>query len=126
MYIRFVVNRIDGNSHQPQGVFTAAYDLLESGDMSPDEHVYLSELLTWFADNLRIPNRANITDRATFWYFASARLFIGRMWELANPLKTHDIFVSTQTCETLGCCIYGDAHQVAAYPSPYDAPIRTA
>ncbi len=125
MYIRFVINRMDGNSRQPQGVFTAAYDLLKSGDMSPDAHEHLSEILTWFADNLTAPNRSNITDRATFWFRGSARLFIGRMWELSNLLRTHDIFVSTQTCERLGCCIYGDAYQVASYPSARSAPVRT-
>ncbi|MBC8135881.1 MAG: hypothetical protein H8F28_08360 [Fibrella sp.] len=84
MYIRFVVNRIDSSSHQPQGVFTAAYQLLRSGDMSPGEYTHLSELLAWFADNLRTPDQSNIMDRATLWFRASARLFIGRMWELSN------------------------------------------
>jgi hypothetical protein len=37
MYLRFVTTRIDEDSHKPQGVFVAAYSLLDSGDLNPDE-----------------------------------------------------------------------------------------
>ncbi len=31
MYLRFVVTFIDEDSHKPQGVFTAAYEMQDSG-----------------------------------------------------------------------------------------------
>lgn len=125
MYIRFVTNRTHPESHQPQGVFNAAYELLKSGDVTPTEYEQLSEMLEWFEENLPIPRSSLITDRATFWFYTWARRPLRRMWELANLLRAHDVFVSVQTCERLGCCLYGDRYQVAAYPSGYDAPIRT-
>ena len=125
MYLRFVTNRTDPDSHQPQGVFACAYTLLKSGDMTPAEHAHLTELLEWFEENLPIPRSSRITDRATFWYYEWAREPICRMWELANLLEARDVFVSVQSCKTLGCCLYRDAFQVAAYPSAYNAPVRT-
>lgn len=125
MYIRFVINRTDNRSHQPQGVFAAAYHLLEHGDLSADQHECLREILEWFADNLPVPKRLDMTDRATFWFYASARRHIGRMWELSNLLQSHDVFVFVQARGSLRNCVYRDAFQVAACPSPHSDPVRT-
>jgi len=35
MFMRFVITRTDPDSHKPQGVFAAAYSLLDSGELSP-------------------------------------------------------------------------------------------
>ena len=55
MYLRFVTTRIDEDSHKPQGVFVAAYALMDSGELPPDERKRVREILDWFKENLPTP-----------------------------------------------------------------------
>lgn len=119
MFIRFVITRIDDVSHKPQGLFVAAYDLLDSVDLSLDEHNQLREVLIWFSKNLPSP-RWEYANRAIFWFKSSAEECVKRMWELANLLGIHGYHVELQKWRELGNIVYEDDFQVAAYPSVYD------
>ena len=119
MYIRFVTTRIDEDSHQPQGLFMASYNLFDEGDLSAIEREQLEEVLEWFADYLHTP-RIFDPCRAVFWYKQNANQFINRMWELANLLRLHGHFIEIQRCHRLANVIFEDNFQVAAYPSRYD------
>jgi hypothetical protein len=66
MFMRFVVTQIDEDSHQPQGVFAAAYDLLESDNLNSDVEKHLREVLFWFEENLHSPKDYFDADSALF------------------------------------------------------------
>ena len=55
MYLRFVTTRVHKDSHKPEGVFAAAYALLDSGALTRDEWKVLREMLNWFNANLKSP-----------------------------------------------------------------------
>jgi hypothetical protein len=119
MFLRFVITRIDDDSHKPQGLFIAARDLLDSGDLSLDERHQLQETLSWFNKNLPVP-RLKRASMAIFWFKSDAEECVKRMWDLANLLRTHGYYVELQKWRKLGKIIYEDNFQVAAYPSVYD------
>lgn len=123
MFIRFVTLQIHHSSHQPQGLFTVAYDLLEEGDLSDAEQLQLRDILNWFKNNLRVPDDFDDKARAVFWYRSSAHEHLKRMWELANLLRSWEYAIELQTCQYLGNIVYNDEHQVAAYPHPRDSKI---
>jgi hypothetical protein len=60
MFMRFVITQIDEDSRQPQGVFTAAYSLLDSGELSSEEWNQLREVMIWFNKNLSLLTTALI------------------------------------------------------------------
>lgn len=120
MFIRFAVTRIDEESNQPQGIFTAAYELLDAGDLSPVEEARLIEILRWFEENLPSPNRFFEARRAIFWFKAEAAENVERMWEVVQTLRQHDYYVEVYKCRRLANIVFEDAAQVAAYPSPRD------
>jgi len=124
MYLRFVVTQIDEDSHQPKGLFITAYELLDSGDLSPEERTRLDDILIWFDKNLPSPHVANsrnrVARRAIFWFKSEAEDCISRIWEMAHLLEYHGYLVEMQKCRKLGNIIYEDRFQVAAFPSKDD------
>ena len=130
MYIRFTVTELDLDSHKEQGLFVKSYQLLKSGDLNEGEIADLKAILKWFEDELPIPKNEEIRNentgrRAVFWYRSSARECIGRMWELANALRSHGHAIEIKTCLYFGNVAYIDKYQVAVYPHPNDGPIIT-
>lgn len=125
MFLRFTITQTNQESHQPQGLFLTAYALLKAEDLNEGEQEQLRECLNWFKENLPIPRRPEIQDRAIFWYRDSAKECIGRMWELANILRSHGYDIQLQTCKRLGNVVYNDEYQIAAYPHWRDATIIT-
>jgi hypothetical protein len=123
MYLRFTTLKIDEVSKKPQGIFSAAYRLLESGDLSAAEWKHLREILDWYKANLPFPPKNFEASRAIFWFRSSAAENIRRMWELVAILRNHDIHISVYKCRRLANISYRDQLQVAAYPSPDDAKV---
>lgn len=123
MYLRFTTLKIDEDSKRPQGVFIAAYRLLDSGDLSVAEWEHVREILDWYKANLPLPPKNFEASRAIFWFRGGAAESIRRMWELVAILRAHDISVSVHKCRHLGNISYFDKLQVAAYPSPDDAKV---
>jgi len=64
MYIRFTIKEIHCRSHKPIGVFSAAYDLLDSNSLDLQEEKQLREIMNWFEDNLPAPAHNSLTNRA--------------------------------------------------------------
>lgn len=125
MYLRFVVTLIDEDSHKPQGVFIAAYELLESGSLSKEEWTELRELLDWFSQHLPAPPESFEASRAIFWFKSSAKDCIGRVWELVEILRRHGQHVEVLKCRRLANILYHDAFQVIAYPSRLDGRVTS-
>ena len=119
MFLRFVITQIDDVSHKPQGLFVAADELLDSGDLSLVERDLLREVIIWFNKNLPSP-RNMVASRAIFWFKSSADECIKQMWELAHVLQHHGYLVEVERCRELGNIIYEDKFQVVAYPSKHD------
>jgi hypothetical protein len=123
MYLRFTTLKMDEVSKRPQGIFIAAYGLLESGELSAAEWKRLREILDWYKANLPLPPKTFEASRAIFWFRNSAAENIRRMWELVAILRAHDIPISVHKCRRLANISYYDELQVAAYPSPDDAEV---
>ena len=119
MFLRFVITQIDEDSHKPQGLFVAAHELLDSGELPSAERHHLREVLIWFNKNLPSP-RYEFASRRIFWFKSSAHDCIKRMWELTHLLRYHGYLVEVEKCRELGNIVYEDNYQVAAYPSEND------
>ncbi|HEY0079584.1 MAG TPA: hypothetical protein VGB73_13305 [Pyrinomonadaceae bacterium] len=120
MFLRFTITQIDEDSHKPQGVFSAAYSLLESGDLDSAEWKRLRELLDWFNENLPPPPDSFYASRAIFWFKSNAQEDISRIWELVHLLRAHGYHIEVYKCRRLANISYEDRVQVAAYPSEKD------
>jgi hypothetical protein len=123
MYLRFVTKRIDEDSHKQKGVFVAAYELLDSGDLSKEEWRRVREILNWFNRSLPHPPNDFKPGRAIFWFDTKAKDCIGRVWELVAILREHGHYVEVFKCRRLANVHYRDDFQVAAYPSDLDGRI---
>ena len=120
MFMRFVTTRIDEDSRQPQGVFIAAYGLLDSGDLTTDEWKPVRGILDWFNEHLPHPPDRFSTGRAVFWFKSSAQDSIRQVWDLVHLLRQHGHHVEVHKCRRLANIAYQDQLQVAAYPSGRD------
>jgi hypothetical protein len=123
MYLRFVTKGIDEDSHKQKGVFMAAYELLDSGDLSKDEWQRVRTTLDWFSQHLPNPSKDFNPSRAIFWFKSEAKDSVKRVWELVAILREHGHFVEVFKCRRLANIRYRDSFQVAAYPSDLDERI---
>ena len=123
MFLRFVTTRIDEDSRKPQGVFAAAYLLLDSGDLNPNEWQQVREILDRFEKYLPHPSKNFSANRAIFLFWSNADESIKRIWELVHLLRLHGYHVEVYKCRRLANICYRDQFQVAAYPSEQDGKI---
>jgi hypothetical protein len=126
MYLRFVVTTIDEDSHKPQGVFIAAYDLLNSGDLPQEDWAELRQLLDWFGKHLPTPPDDFEASRAIFWFRSGDKDCIRRVWEMVEMLRRYGHHVEMLKCRRLGNVLHYDAYQVIAYPSKLDGRITSS
>jgi hypothetical protein len=115
MYIRLVVAKIDRHSNQQQGVFTAAYALLDSGELSEADHDELWAHLRWFSSHLPVPQRFD-SDRAIFWFKSDAGEVTRRIWELVHALRRNELQVDLIRTRRPGYILYEDRFQIGAIP----------
>ena len=123
MYLRFTVTEIDDNSRREKGVISAAYELLDSGDLGAEEHVRLRELMDWFEKNLPNPPDDFYASRAIFWFRSDAKENIDRIWEVILILRENGYHVNVLKCQFLANVSFRDRFQVASYPSARDSSI---
>lgn len=123
MYLRFTTTIIDEDSHRAEGVFVAAYALLDSGLLEAGEWSRLRELLDWFNKYLPHPPEKFAANRAIFWFRSDALSCIEKVWELVHILRANDYHVVVSKCRRLANIAYRDQLQVAAYPSDHDGKI---
>lgn len=122
-FIRFVTTRVHKDSHRQEGVFAAAYALLDSESLDHDEWKRIREILIWFNKNLPTPPQRFSAGRAIFWFKASSKESISHVWELVHALRLHGYLVEVQKCRSLANVAWEDQHQVAAYPSDLDGKV---
>jgi hypothetical protein len=104
-------------------VFVAAYRLLDSGDLNPEEWKHLREILIWFQSHLATPPKDFVASRAIFWFKSSAEESIKQIWELVHLLRQYGYHVEVQKCRRLANIHWQDQLQVASYPSSLDGRI---
>ena len=123
MFLRFSIKQVDEDSRKPRGVFNAAYDLLDYGDLESNEREQLRTILQWFNEHLPAPPEDFYASRAIFWFKSNAHESISRVWELVYLLRAHAHHVDVHKCRRLSNISYEDEFQVAAYPSERDGKI---
>lgn len=123
MFMRFVITRLDDDSHRPQGVLSAAYDLLASGELNPEEWKRLREILNWFNTHLPHPPNNFSAHRAIFWFKSGANIHIAQVWEIIYLLRLHGHHVEVHKCRYLANICWQDHLQVAAFPSDQNGRI---
>lgn len=121
MFIRFVSGEIDEDSHVPEGLFCAAYRLLEETWLPDYEYEALREPLVWFTKHLKNPfeyqpEPARLARQSLCWFRPTAREHLHRAWEMIAILEEHEIYVRTLKCHHPGYILYEDKAQVLAYP----------
>lgn len=122
MFIRFATLKIDSDSQQEEGVFTAAGTLVDEGYLPDYELEQLKALLRWFSDNLEAPtrftrsNRPNSPGKAICWIKALATTHIEKLWEIARILENNGVPTRMIKTDRPGYVVYEDKFQVAAEP----------
>ncbi|MBC8136223.1 MAG: hypothetical protein H8F28_10080 [Fibrella sp.] len=120
MFIRIAITGEDADSHQQQGIFHAAWNVLDSGDLSEMESQDLRSLLEWFNQHMPYPSetqRRGLSRRAIFWFKPGAQDYIQRAWELMQLLRLHGLLVCVLKTRTPGSVVYADDCQIAAIPT---------
>ena len=122
-FVRFVIESPDPTSQVRQGVFQAAADLRDDGELSSAEALVLRDALAWFSDNLEKPERFSRKrnsyhrdQRAIAWFKDTATEHLERIRELVAILEAHGRPVSMLTSARPGYVVYEDEHQVVAEP----------
>src|SRR5262245_54101877 len=99
MFVRFVVAERDRDSNQRKGVFLAAYDLYDRGELAAYELAWFREIEQWFNQYLRTPDRFAWSSRpharwqAISWFRSSATTHVARMRDLVTLLAYKDVIV---------------------------------
>jgi hypothetical protein len=126
LYLRFVVDDVDGDSQKPLGVFQAIHNLRSKGILSDYECVQDDEIGRWFDSNLPKPTRFtsskppfhNKKSKAISWFKHTAEKHISQIRSLAAILQNHGVFVHMLKAERVGYVVYEDEFQVVAEPFP--------
>ena len=122
MYLRFVIDKHDEDSNEPQGLFQAVTDLRNDGYLSKEESVTVKKTFKWFNKNLPVPNRFSRSSKRTAkavaisWFKSSAKECIKQMQELASILYIHDIPIKVIKTRRPGYIVYEDDYQIVAQP----------
>ena len=124
MYLRFVVDRIHGESGRELGVFHAVGNLRDWGRLSREEEARHDWIRKWFNENLEKPTRFTAAKRpfyrkqarAISWFKDSAREHISRVRELVAILEHHGVSVRMLKTDRVGYIVYEDEYQIVAEP----------
>ena len=124
MYLRFAIREIDEDSNRQRGIFHAARNLVESGNLLPSEEDSLLELRNWFNQHLEKPTRFTASKppfyrkqpKAIAWFKDTAVLHIEKIREMANILESYGIAVDVFKAERVGYVVYEDEYQIVAEP----------
>lgn len=124
-YLRFVVARTHPDSGVREGVFGAAYELLDGHDLAATERKALRAHLVWFTSNLATPDRFNRSTskgsylrntRGISWLKSDADEHLARLREMVLILEEHGFHVTMQKSRRPGYIVYEDVHQIVAEP----------
>jgi hypothetical protein len=124
MFLRFALKRLNGDSGERDGFFSAAYELAGR----PDAPVYLDHLeehLAWFRRELATPPRFNRSTskgasrrnaRGLSWFKPTAKVHIARAYAMRLILEEHGFATELMKSHRPGYVVYDDDHQIVAEP----------
>lgn len=121
-FVRFVADAVDADSGKRQGVFQAAYALLDGNELPAYEREQLQHDLHCFRDHLRVPTRfaqsrsKAAAPKAIGWFKSSATDAVGRMHAICRVLEEHGVQTHMITTDRPGYVVYEDDQQIAAVP----------
>lgn len=122
MFIRFFSGEIDESSHFAAGLFTAASDLWDSGELPDYEIDALAEVEHWFNAHMKAPfdylPEHPWYDQCICWFKSDAREHLARAWEMVSILERNGVFIWTVKSEKPGQVYYEDEVQVFVRPYP--------
>ena len=122
MLMRFVIRSLDSRSGRRQGLFQAAGDLRDSGQLVAADAHELELVRDWFDRHLETPSQLSISKRphgkaqAISWFKPSAHDHIDHMRMMQRILESYGIAVEIIKTDRPGYVVYEDEFQVAAYP----------
>jgi hypothetical protein len=125
MYLRFVLPHRNPDSGVREGIFSAAYELRDSGEPAPADLDELTRLLRWFGDNLTTPTRFNRTKSKGYyrhatkgisWLKPSATEHLSNMRKLVGILERYGRQATMIKTRNPGYVVYEDDHQIVAEP----------
>lgn len=118
MLVRFCLLRHDAYSHSPQGVFQAAFELRDSGQLEPYEEEWLERDMAWLRMHLPAPEclRDDDNHRAICWFKPTASHAIDKVRGIVALLDSRDVVVRMITTANPGSVVYEDRWQVVAKP----------
>ena len=122
MFIRFVSGEINEDSLVGEGIFCAAFNLLDERVLDDNDFAALADLMGWFRTHLkgpfdyrlRSPRRAQ---RAICWFKPTAHEHLSRAWEMARILERNDVYIWVIKALRTGYVLYEDDAQILAEPS---------
>jgi hypothetical protein len=117
-YIRFVVGRIDEDSHVEQGIFQEMARAIEHKTITGADAEYLNALREWFSDNLEKPTSfgRGKHNLGICWFKLDATSHITAIWRMIKILERHGIFIKKIKTDRPGYIVYEDDWQVVAEP----------
>jgi len=118
MLVRFCILRRDPDSHSPQGIFQAALEFRDDGQLEPYEEEWLERELRWLRMHLPSPDclRDEGNERAICWFKPEAQQVIEKVRGIVALLETKGVPVEMQTTSEPGTVVYEDKWQVVAKP----------
>jgi len=118
MYVRFVIEKRDEQSWEPQGIFQAMADLAASGRMVAFEHERYEEVRAWFRVHLKKPTRFARAKHsaAVCWFKDTAREHLAQARQFVYLLEEQGVAVRQLITDRPGYVVYEDNFQVAAEP----------
>lgn len=118
MYIRFVTLKLDKDSKNKQGLFMAAEELNEDGELGRYEKNSVNNIISWFNENIEAPSLLSDSgnNRCIAWFKPEAKKSLNLMWELYHILQSKGIAVEVLKSDDIGEIRYEDEHQVIAQP----------
>lgn len=130
-YLRFVRPNTIENLGSREGFFCAAYELRSALSLEDYTSEQLEDHLSWFRQNLTIPDKFNRSKskgsrgRKTAglsWFKEDASEAVRRSFELINLLQENGYPIEVIRTERVGYVVYEDDQQVVAEPFS-DTPV---
>ncbi len=124
MYLRFAIDKRDGDSGRGLGVFHAAAHLRDYGDVEEWEAEALWDFRDWFNSHLEKPTRFTASkppfyrkqSKAIAWFKDTATEHIERVRQIVTILERHGVVVQTHRTARVGYVVYEDDFQILAEP----------
>jgi hypothetical protein len=124
VYLRFAVAQRDEDSGRGLGIFHAAGDLRDHGQLEDWEAHSLRELREWFDGNLEKPTRFTVSkppfyrkqSKAIACFKDTATEHIERIRQMILILERHGIMIHIYRTERVGYVVYEDDFQIVAEP----------